>query len=226
MIDTVLFDFAGTLAMPRFGPEQVRAAGCSLGLSLSRDECRRIAEECWAAGIPGGPPPRRVPTGIRSAYDDRDLSSEAHRAAYVGLISTVGMPDPRLAGAIYYHAQKPEGWLLYADARGVLGALERRGVRVGVLSDVGFDLGPILLGHGLATLARCCTMSYVVGAVKPDPRIFDAALAAIGSEPATTLMVGDHKVDRGGEALGIRTLILPMSAPGGDHGLRAVLELV
>lgn len=61
MIDTVLFDFAGTLAMPRFGPEQVRAAARSLGHSLSSDECRRIAEECWVAGIPGGPPPQLVP---------------------------------------------------------------------------------------------------------------------------------------------------------------------
>jgi FMN phosphatase YigB (HAD superfamily) len=226
MIDTVLFDFAGTLAMPRFGPEQIRAAASSLGLSLSRDECRRIAEECWAAGIPGGPPPRLVPCDIRSAYDDRDLSAEAHRAAYVGLISSVRMPDPKLAGAIYDQAQRPDGWLLYADARGVIEALESRRVRIGVLSNVGFDIRPILLGHGLASLARVCTMSYLVGAVKPDRRIFEAALRAIGSESARTLMVGDHEVDRGGEAVGIRTLILSMSAPGGDHGLSAVLELI
>ena len=69
-------------------------------------------------------------------------------------------------------------------------------------------------------------MSYLVGAVKPDRQIFEAALRAVGSEPARTLMVGDHEVDRGGEAVGIRTLILPMSAPGGDHGLSAVLETI
>jgi HAD superfamily hydrolase (TIGR01509 family) len=226
MIDTVLFDFAGTLAMPRFGPEHVQAAARSIGLSLSSQECGRIAAECWSAGLPGGPPPRVVPSDIRSPYDERDLSSDAHRAAYVGLIATVGMPDQRLAGAIYDQAQRPEGWLLYADARGVIEALERRGVRVGVLSNVGFDIRPILLGQGLEMLARFCTMSYVVGATKPDPRIFEAALRAIGSEPARALMVGDHEVDRGGEAVGIRTLILPMSPPGGEHGLSAVLGLL
>ena len=48
-----------------------------------------------------------------------------------------------------------------------------------------------------------------------------------GAEPSSALMVGDHDdADRGGEALGIRTLILPMSPPRGEHGLQAVLELI
>lgn len=226
MIEAVLFDFAGTLFMPRFGAARVEAAARTLGLHLPGDEYGRLAEACWAAGIPGGPPPREVPSELRALYDHRDLSSTAHRAAYAGLISTVELPDPRLAGAIYDQVREPEGWLLYADARAVLDALERRGLRIGVLSNVGFDLRPILLGHSLGQLARYCTLSYAVGAVKPDPRIFEAALRTIRSEPSQTLMVGDHEVDRGGEALGIRTLILPMSSAGGRHGLEAVLELI
>jgi hypothetical protein len=40
-------------------------------------------------------------------------------------------------------------------------------------------------------------------------------------------MVGDHPTDDdGGGALGIRTLILPMSPPGARHGLDRVLALV
>ena len=226
MIDTVLFDFAGTLVMPRFGPDQVRAAALSLGLRLSRDEAGRLAEECWIAGIPGGPPPRQVPGQLQALYDHRDISSAAHRAAYVGLISTVELPHPGLARAIYDRMREPDGWVLYADAEGVIEAIERRRVRIGVVSNVGFDIRPILLGHGLGVLARFCTMSYAVGAIKPSPRIFEAALRAIRSAPLSTLMVGDNEVDRGGEAIGIRTLILPMSPPGADHGLSAVLELL
>lgn len=227
MIDTVLFDFAGTLVMPRFGPEQVSDAARSLGLELSCEDCRALAEECWAAGFPGGPGPQALPDRLRAVYDRRDLSSEDHRAAYVGLISTVALPHPGLGEGIYDQILRPEAWVLYADARGVVEALEHRGIRIGVISNVGFDIRPILSGHRLEVLARRCTMSYVVGAIKPDPRIFEVALDALGAEPSTTIMVGDHaEADRGGEAIGIRTLILPMSSPGGEHGLAEVLGVI
>lgn len=227
MIDTVIFDFAGTLFMPRFGAEQVRKAAESLGLELAAEDCLRLAGDCWAAGFPGGPSPTVVPDQLRPIYDHRDLSSEHHRAAYVGLISAIDHPHRDLPGAIYELVLQPENWMLYADAREVIEALKRRDIRIGVLSNVGFDIRPILVGHGLGALAPFCTMSYAVGVVKPDPRIFEAALRALGSEPSRTLMVGDHAdADRGGEALGIRTLILPMSSPGGDHGLAQVLELI
>lgn len=56
---------------------------------------------------------------------------------------------------------------------------------------------------------------------KPDQRIFEAPVRALDCDPADTLIVGGHPDDDcGGEALGIRTVILPMSAPGSDHGLR------
>lgn len=227
MIDTVLFDFAGTLVMPRFGPQQVREAARSLGLDLPAEECGQLADGCWAAGFPGGPGPEAVPDRLQSVYDRRDLSSEDHRAAYVGLIATVAHPHPGLPDAIYDQILQPAAWVLYADARGVMEVLEHRGIRIGVVSNVGFDIRPILVAHGLGALARFCTMSYMVGAIKPDPRIFEAALHGLGAEPGATMMVGDHaEVDRGGEALGIRTLILPMSSPGGDHGLSEVLDVI
>jgi FMN phosphatase YigB (HAD superfamily) len=48
----------------------------------------------------------------------------------------------------------------------------------------------------------------------------------VGADPAATLMVGDNAVDdTGGLALGIRTLLLPMSPAGEPHGLDAVLAL-
>jgi FMN phosphatase YigB (HAD superfamily) len=62
---------------------------------------------------------------------------------------------------------------------------------------------------------------------KPSPVIFEHALASLDALPAEALMVGDHPVADGGAAeLGLRTLILPMSAPGSRHGLARVLDLV
>ena len=62
--------------------------------------------------------------------------------------------------------------------------------------------------------------------MKPDPRIFSAALAAIECEPTEALMVGDSgRDDTGGTGLGLRTLILPRTW-GPVHGLASVTKLV
>jgi putative hydrolase of the HAD superfamily len=196
-----------------------------VGLDLAADDLRRLADDYTVAGVPGGPYPTTIPDHVRSLYARRDLSSEAHRAAYLGLLSTVRHPDPDLPAAIYERILDPGGWTPYADARQVVEELERRGVRVGLISNVGFDIRPILRAHGFEQLARSAVLSFEVGAVKPDPRIFEAALAALGSDASGTLMVGDHpETDLGGEALGIRTLILPMTPAGTVHGLAQVLS--
>lgn len=223
----VLFDFAGTLLMPRAADELVFEAARTLGLDLAAEDLRQLADDYMAAGVPGGPYPSAIPDHLVSLYERRDLSSDTHRAAYLGLLSGVNHPHPAMPAAIYELILEPEGWVPYADAREVVEDLERRGVRVGLISNVGFDVRPILRGHGFEQLARSPTLSYEVGAMKPDPRIFRAALAALGSDAEETLMVGDHhEMDRGGEALGIPTLILPMTPAGSVHGLRQVLGAV
>jgi putative hydrolase of the HAD superfamily len=104
--------------------------------------------------------------------------------------------------------------------------LSARGVVVGVISNVGFDLRPILRGHGLAGLAERLTMSYEVRAAKPSPEIFRVALQKLDTTAEQTLMVGDNAgVDDGGLALGMPTLLLPMTPPGSNHRLAVVLSL-
>lgn len=106
-------------------------------------------------------------------------------------------------------------------------ALADGGLAVGLVSNVAFDLRPILRAHGFGVLADHCLLAYEHGAAKPDPSIFRAALATLGTSAASTLMVGDHPdADGGAAAIGCRTLLLPMSDPGSRHGLDQVLELV
>jgi HAD superfamily hydrolase (TIGR01549 family) len=100
-------------------------------------------------------------------------------------------------------------------------------VPTGLVSNIGFDIRPILNAHRMERLASHATLSFEEGITKPAPEIFQRALDRLNADPASTLMVGDHPVaDAGAEALGMRTLILPMSPPGGEHGLGRVLELV
>jgi putative hydrolase of the HAD superfamily len=176
------------------------------------------------AGLPGGPYPAEVPAHLGDIYANRDLSAAAHREAYVGLLSTVAEP---LAEVLYAQVLRPDGWLPYPDARGVVGALRNGGFRLGIVSNVGFDLRPILRRHGFEALAASCTLSYEHGVAKPDAAIFHAAIRSLDAEPSETLMVGDHPVaDGAASAIGCRVLLLPMSTPGDVHGLEQVLRLV
>jgi FMN phosphatase YigB (HAD superfamily) len=225
-VDAVLFDFAGTLFMPQPAARQVALAAKSAGLRLTSQECECIAARFERVGMPGGPYPASIPADLRALYAERDLGPDAHRAAYTALMSTAPAPEG-LAGAVYERIRLPEGWVAYRDTHATIAVLVERGVAVGVVSNVGFDIRPILIAHGMDQLALHATLSFEVNAAKPAPEIFRSALAGLAAAPARTLMVGDHPVaDGGAAAVGIQTLILPMSPPGTRHGLDRVIELV
>jgi HAD superfamily hydrolase (TIGR01549 family) len=82
-----------------------------------------------------------------------------------------------------------------ADA---LAALSERGVRLGIICDVGFTASPILLAHlerhGILRFFDHWSFSDEVGVYKPDPKIFAHALDGLGGpDPARCAHVGDRK---------------------------------
>ena len=226
-ITAVLFDLAGTLLIPRPAGDWVVRAAEELGVRMSEEELGALADQYLAAGLPGSPYPASIPEHLATAYETRDLDSAAHREAYVGLLLTLPEPCDGFAEAVYAQSMDPDTWVPYADTAEVVGALADAGVPVGIVSNAGFDLRPVLRHHGLDALAERCTLSFEHGAVKPDPSIFEAAINTLRATPQSTLMVGDHPTaDGGAAALGCPTLILPMSPPGATHGLDRVLRLV
>ena len=120
----------------------------------------------------------------------------------------------------------PYSWVPYADTRSTLDAVRRRGLKVGVVSNVPADLRPVFAKHGLDGLVDSYTHSFEVGAEKPDPAIFRAAAKSLDVQPGETLMVGDHEVDRGAERAGMRVFILPTEFQGDVRGLDRVLALL
>jgi HAD superfamily hydrolase (TIGR01549 family) len=232
-VELVLFDFGGTLFHPAPTEQLLAGALGGLGFEVPADELAGLARAYDAAGIPGGPVPP-IPPELRSAYDARDLSIDEHRLAWVGMLVRAelpvgaGVPDARaLAEAIYEQTLEPAQWVPYADAAATLAGLAERGIRVGVISNIGFDLREILHTHGFGALTDTLTQSYEVGVMKPDARIFQAALDRFGVQPEMALMVGDsEEADGGAAAVGMTVLILPMTPPGSVHELGRVIELV
>ncbi len=154
----------------------------------------------------------------------RDLSSKDHRRVAVRTMTELGGFEPELATALYDelpHAIQP-----FDEALTVLQQLTKEGVLLGVVSNIGFDVRPILDRANILNLLQVVVLSYEVGLIKPDPAIFQHALESLDVSAQRTLMVGDSWNDDGGAAqLGISTLILPPT-PGPRHGLESILHLV
>jgi FMN hydrolase / 5-amino-6-(5-phospho-D-ribitylamino)uracil phosphatase len=97
------------------------------------------------------------------------------------------------------------------DIQPSLEALQARGIRLGIVCDVGFSGGAVLrelLDHeGLLAHFSGWAFSDEVGHFKPAPQIFEAALAALDAEPAAAMHVGDlRRTDiAGAAAFGMRT---------------------
>lgn len=225
-IDAVLFDFSGTLLAVEPAPEWLRRAAGPLGLTFSPSEEAELIERLLWAGRPGGPAPADLSGALIEAYAGRDLSPQRHRDAYTALMARADLPDPRLAEALYDGMFPPEAWVPYPDAAPVLARLRERGVKTAVVSNIAHDLRPTFAHHGLAGWIDAFVFSHEVDAMKPDPKIFQAACDALGVAPERALMVGDTTADGGAVEVGMPTLLLPASPPGAVHGLGAVLALL
>jgi HAD superfamily hydrolase (TIGR01509 family) len=225
-VDAVLFDFHGTLAQVEDPVTWVVTAAAGCGRELDRGRATVLADQLVTAGRAGGPVPQRVPPHLAEVYAERDLSERNHRTAYIGLAATVHTDVEGLADALYERLLGPQGWLPYADTEPTLHTLHEAGVRIGVVSNVGFDIRPHFAAWGLDRLVDAFVLSYEVGRCKPDPAIFLRACRMLGTAPERALMVGDTPADAGAVTAGCAALVLPAAEPGRANGLGAALALV
>ncbi|MER6562663.1 HAD-IA family hydrolase [Streptomyces sp. NPDC001027] len=226
---TVLFDFSGTLFRIESTERWLRAVLDAADIVLTEPELAAKARALEAAGaLPSGAAPLRLPEELAEVWQVRDRSAELHRAAYTGLSRQVTLPDPALHDALYERHRTPAAWSPYPDAREVLSGLRERGSRVGIVSNIGWDLRPVFRAHGLDRYVDAYVLSYEHGVQKPDPRLFTVACEALGADPRSTLMVGDdRRADGGAAALGCAVHFVDhLPAAERPDGLRPVLDLL
>jgi HAD superfamily hydrolase (TIGR01509 family) len=110
------------------------------------------------------------------------------------------------------HAKPPYGLfsVLVPEAPAVLDALRGGGLRLAVVSNSNGTVAELLGVLGLASRVDAIVDSGVVGAEKPDPKIFACAAAAVGVRPEEAVHVGDlYSVDvAGARAAGCRAILL------------------
>ena len=208
-----LFDTAGSVDFvvdwaARFGPPG--------GVAPSADEARAI----WDAA-------RLRSRSAAEIAKGRDKSAELHRSCWLDLWSELDARWPGVASPLYEFETSALGWSPYVDSAEVMSEIAARNIPMVLVSDVAFDLRPILAHYGLADLVHTFVLSGEHGTIKPELELFRIALDAVGVEPADALMVGDNPANDGAAVeIGIRTLLLPQVASGSPRGLWAVVDLI
>jgi putative hydrolase of the HAD superfamily len=215
----VLFDAGDTLIrLSGSGETLLHEAAAGLGASLDR----AAAGQAWQRVLDRSSTAEELAKG-------RDLSTTRHREVWTELYTAAGCDRlaPGLSDAIYDRTVSAESWEAFSDTVPTLRAVRERGLRIGVVSDTGFDLRPAMEQLGITPYLDAVVMSFQHGVCKPDPIVFRTACDQLGVDPGRTLMVGDNPLtDSGAVAAGLYAFLLPPPAKTGPRGLDHVLSLL
>jgi FMN phosphatase YigB (HAD superfamily) len=204
MIEAVTFDFWNTIArVPSGAMTEARRravlAACADGetevepklVAAALEEVGQHWERSWGEGVHLHP--REGGEMLVRALGVEDAAGEMVIEAFLGAGHSVELElAPNIGTA--------------------LEALKTRGMRIGIVCDVGFSGGALLrdlLGReGLLAHFDGWAFSDETGHYKPAPQAFEAALESLGAKPQATMHVGDlRRTDvAGAAAIGMRTV--------------------
>jgi FMN phosphatase YigB (HAD superfamily) len=179
--DAVLFDAGGVLVLP--DPMVLGPLLAYYGGDPSIETHRRAHYAGMKAKSDGA-----EPEGSWRVYDD----------AFVAAVG-VGEEDRDEAAVVLGATRGPWVWRwMIPESRRALDELAAAGVPMGVVSNASGQIEGVLrrevcqVGSGDHVEVRCVVDSHVVGVAKPDPAIFDHALAHFaGFDRARIAYVGD-----------------------------------
>jgi FMN phosphatase YigB (HAD superfamily) len=141
-IRAVLFDWRGTLVVTLEDEQWVERA-----LRLAR----RPVQDHDVGRIVASVRTAKEAVKRQIAWDRIDCDAGFHRAAHDRLFTAAGL-DAELADALYVVESDHRCNPFATDASGALTTLKSRGVKIGILSDIHFDIRPAFTHQGLCEL--------------------------------------------------------------------------
>jgi putative hydrolase of the HAD superfamily len=105
--------------------------------------------------------------------------------------------------------------------------LRERGARLAVVSNWDVSLHDVLERTRLRPLLDAVVISAELGAAKPDPAIFRAALERVGATAGSALHVGDSlEADvEGARAAGVEAVLVARDGATAAEGVRVIASL-
>lgn len=161
--------------------------------------------------------------------DAAGLSRLRHSCAAV-IVKALAL-DPEALGEVREAMLASLQFAAYPDARPALYDLRAAGVGLVAVSNWDCSLPDVLDRAGLLPLIDHVVASAVVGAAKPAPAVFGAALEAAGCGPEAALFVGDslERDVAGARAAGIAAVLVArdrsLPLPSIEHELQVVRGL-
>ena len=210
----VFFDAGNTLIRMNYAVIAAELARHGFGVDLGA-----VQRAEWRARV-------RLDDEVLSRLGPGDSSENRSTAErYLGyLLDGLGVADPAIVEKIVAWRRAynlPLGvWnTVDPDAAQALAVVRRAGLRAAVISNSNGSARAILESLGLAGHLDFVVDSGEEGVEKPDPRIFELALARAGVAPGEAVYIGDlYSIDvRGARAAGMRAVLLD---PGGHWGSR------
>lgn len=176
-VQAVLFDSGGVLMRPIGGRWNPRADFEETVLAHDPS----IRPDRFAAAIAAGD---QFFATLSSTPDYDDY----HRV----VLRSLGVePTPQLLADLCREVPPASVLETYAEVIETLEELDRRGVRMAVVSDAWPDLPDLHAGLGIHHFFEAYTISAEVGCNKPDPRMYHHASTALGLAPAQCLFIDD-----------------------------------
>ena len=220
-LDCVLFDAGDTLLAP--APSfQGRFVAVAADQGLPLEEAAVDAAIAAAVRTAAWP----------DDWTDPATQREFWMGFYQDVLASLGHTGEELAEALFAAFSDPAGYQLFDDVRPALEELAGRGVTLGVVSNFEPWLADILALQEVDHLFATVAISGVLGVAKPDPRIFEAALAEAGAGPAATVHVGDQPANDvvAARAVGITPVLIDRFArypePDDAHRVGDLMELL
>lgn len=202
----LFFDVYGTLA--GFDPprEQIQsAAAAEFGMELDRagiDRGYRDADQFMSEQN------AKLPVRLMSPADRDRFFARYEQLVLAGAGHDV---DLDTAAAVWARVRSQDyRWALFEDVVPGLKQLTASGYRVAALSNMPYSEQEMCDSIGLTGHVEFAVTSGDVGAEKPDPRIFRAALDRAGVEAADALMIGDSIESdlRAAESLDMQAILM------------------
>lgn len=188
MITAVFFDLYGTLAGFQPSRFEVQSQAClKFGIKITQEGTisgYKLADAYMAKEN------SIMPINTRGKNKRDQFFWEYEKLILKGSDVTI---STRMAGKIWNTLKTiPYKLVLFPDVIREINKIKSLGIKTALISNIDSDSNNIVDELGLSQIFDVTITSNEIGAAKPDPVIFNAALEQTGSIPENTIHIGDQ----------------------------------